>query len=168
MKFGPRRFVWVAVLLLVAMDFANSWFLRLYWLKKDLSTMMVHQAIEKQGYAIENFSAETILEMKGFLDNTFYFFLFLILINNLFFYAFYLRKKLWAQGYVLFYTLTAAIFALSFLIDHAGMSAGWVAYNLLTIPVYAYLYFGIKVLKYETTNAVKPEPINPANETTAQ
>lgn len=163
MKFGPRRFVYIATAALLILDIINSYFLRVYWLNKDLSTTMVHQMIRKQGYVIENFSNDTILEMKSFLDNTFYFFLFLILINNIFFYAFYLRKKLWAQGYVLFYTLTASIFSLSFLIDHAGLSIGWIVYNILTIPIYVYLYFGVKVLKYETTDA-----INPAHETTAQ
>lgn len=155
-KFGPSRFVKIAVLVLLIMDIINSFFLRTYWLGKDLSLKMVHQAIQQKGYVIENFSNETIMEMKAFIDNSFYFFLFIILINNLFFYVFYLRKKLWAQGYVLFYTLTAAIFSLSILIDHAGLSTGWIVYNLMTIPLYAYLYFGVKVLKYETTDAIIP------------
>lgn len=156
MKFGPRRFVYMAVGVLLILDIINSYFLRVYWLNKDLSTTLVHQMVQKNGYVLENFSSDTINEMKSFLDNTFYFFLFLILVNNLFFYAFYLKKKLWAQGYVLFYALTAAIFALSFLIDHAGLSLGWIAYNIMTIPIYVYLYLGVKVLKYETTNAVAP------------
>lgn len=162
LKWGPRRFVTVTVLILVGLDLLNSYYLRLYWLKKDLSTMLVHQMIQRNGYVLENFSVDTILEMKGFLDNTFYFFLFLVLINNVFFYFFYWRKKLWAQGYVLFYTMTAAIFSISFLIDQAGLGWGWFFYNLLTIPVYAYLYFGVKVLKEETTNII------PARETKGQ
>lgn len=150
-KWPPRRFVLVTVVSLLVTDILNSYYLKLFWLKRDLSTLMVHQMIRKQGMILENFSIATINEMKGFIDNAFYFFLFLIFVNNLFFYFFYFRKKLWAQGYVLFYTLTAAIFALSFLIDQSGLGWIWFVYNLLTIPFYAYLYFGVKVLKNETT-----------------
>ena len=162
LKLGPRRFVIGTVILLIAMDIVNSWYLKLYWLKKDFSTFAVHRMIEKNGEVIEHFSRDTILEMKGFIDNTFYFFLFLVLINNFFFYFFYLRKKLWAQSYVLFYTLTAAIFSLSFLVDHADLGWQWMLYNFLTIPVYGYLYLGVKFLKTETTDAI------PAGETKAQ
>jgi hypothetical protein len=151
LKLGPRRFVIGAVLLLIILDIINSYYLKLYWLKKDLSTLLVHQAIYKNGEVLENFSASTLLEMKSFIDNTFFFFLFIVLVNNLFFYFFYLRKKLWAQGYVLFYTLTAAIFAISFLFDQAGLGWGWALYNLGTMFVYGYLYFGVKLLKAETT-----------------
>lgn len=154
LKFGSRRFVIVAVISLLTLDLINTVYLRLYWLKKDLSTTLVHQMIRKNGYLLENFSAETILEMKAFLDNTFYFFLFLILINNIFFYFFYLRKKLWAQGYILFYTLTGSIFALSFIVDQAGLGLGWFTYNILTMFIYFYLYLGVKVLKYETTDII--------------
>lgn len=154
LKFGSRRFVIVAVISLLALDLINTVYLRLYWLKKDLSTTLVHQMVRKNGYLLENFSSETILEMKAFLDNTFYFFLFLILINNIFFYFFYLRKKLWAQGYILFYTLTGSIFALSFIVDQAGLGLGWFTYNILTMFIYLYLYLGVKVLKYETTDII--------------
>lgn len=154
LKFGSRRFVIVAVIALLALDLINTVYLRLYWLKKDLSTTLVHQMVRKNGYLLENFSSETILEMKAFLDNTFYFFLFLILINNIFFYFFYLRKKLWAQGYILFYTLTGSIFALSFIVDQAGLGLGWFTYNILTMFIYFYLYLGVKVLKYETTDII--------------
>ena len=125
LKLGPRRFVIGAVIILVTLDIVNSWYLKLYWLKKDFSTVAVHQMIERNGEVIEHFSHDTILEMKGFIDKTFYFFLFPVLVNNLFFYFFYLRKKLWAQSYVLFYTLTAAIFSLSFLVDHADLGWHW-------------------------------------------
>jgi hypothetical protein len=168
LKFGARQFVWCAVILLFILDLANSWFLRFYWLKKDFSTTLVHQAILKQNYAIENFSLETIQEMRSFLDNMFYFFLLLIMVNNLFFYIFYLRRKLWAQGYVLFYTLTAAIFALSFIFDHAGLSTGWMIYNLMTIPIYVYLYLGVKLLKRETTSDSVQNISSPGDETKAQ
>lgn len=162
MKLGPRRFVIGAVLTLIILDIINTIYLKLYWLQKDLSTLLVHQSIRSSNLVLEDFSQETIAGMSGFINNTFYFFLFLILINNLFFYFFYLRKKLWAQGYVLFYTLTAAIFGLSFVVDQVGLGIGWGIYNVLTIFIYLYLYFGVKVLKYETTDAI------PEHETTAQ
>lgn len=154
LKLGSRPFVIGAVILLLVMDLLNSAYLRLYWLKKDLSTTLVHEMVRKNGYVLENFSRDTIMEMKGFLDNTFYFFLFLILINNIFFYFFYLRKKLWAQGYILFYTLTGSVFSLSFLIDQADLGVMWFIYNILTIFIYLYLYFGVKLLKYETTDVI--------------
>ncbi len=154
LKLGSKPFVIGAVILLLVMDLLNSAYLRLYWLKKDLSTTLVHEMVRKNGYVLENFSRDTIMEMKGFLDNTFYFFLFLILINNIFFYFFYLRKKLWAQGYILFYTLTGSVFSLSFLIDQADLGVMWFIYNILTIFIYLYLYFGVKLLKYETTDVI--------------
>ena len=162
LKFGPRRFVIMATVLLLVMDILNSWYLKLYWLKKDLSGFMVKQSIERSGNSVEYFSVSTIREMEAFLDNIFYFFIFLILINNIFFYFFYLRKKLWAQSYVLFYAFTAAIFSVTFLIDQAGLGTGWMLYNLLTIPLYVYLYLGVKVLKRETTDFI------PADEKTAR
>lgn len=154
LKIGPRRFVMGTVIVLIILDIINTIYLKLYWLQKDLSTLLVHQSIRRSELVLEDFSQETLTGMAGFINNTFYFFLFLVLINNLFFYFFYLRRKLWAQGYVLFYTLTAAIFSVSFVVDQAGLGWSWMLYNLSTIFIYAYLYFGVKVLKYETTDAI--------------
>lgn len=156
LKIGPRRFVVATVLLLAITDLVNSYYLKLYWLKKDYSQQMVRLSIQQSDIDPATFSPETFAEATAFVNNAFYFFVFLILANNFFFYLFYLRKKLWAQGYVLFYTLTAAIFSLSFVLDNAGLGMGWLAYNVLTIPFYCYLYFGVKLLKPETT-------ITPAN-----
>ena len=154
MKFGPRNCVVATVVILLILDILNTIYLRLFWLKKDLSTTLVFQSIRRSELLVEDFSRDTIMEMTGFLNNTFYFFLFLILANNLFFYFFYLRKKLWAQGYVLFYTLTAAIFSVTFLIDDADLGWGWTLYNLSTFFIYLYLYFGVKLLKQETTDFI--------------
>lgn len=151
LNLGPRRFVIGAVILQCILDVINTYFLKIYWLKKDLSTVMVQQAIIRNGETLESFSPDTIFEMKSFIDNTFYFFLFLIFINNIFFYFFYLRKKLWAQSYVLFYTLTAAIFAVSFILDPDDFGWAWAIYNFSTIFIYLYLFFGAKLLKNETT-----------------
>lgn len=151
-KWAPKKFVLAAVAILIVTDLLNSWYLKLFWLKKDLSTMLVLQMIQKNGYTVESFSTETIQQMKGFIDNSFYFFIFLVLINNLFFYCFYLRRKLWAQSYVVFYTLTAALFAVTFLVDHAGLGPIWYIYNLMTLPLYLYLYFGVKLLKDQTVD----------------
>lgn len=167
MKLGPKRFVVGAIILLIVLDILNSVYLRLYWVKKDLSMTLVRQMFQRNGYLVESFSKETITEMTAFVDNTFYFFLLIVLINNLFFYVFYYRKKLWAQGFVLFYTLTAALFAVTFLFDDLILGWGWFLYNITTTLVYAYLFFGVKVLKYETTDCQDPNP-SPAHETTAQ
>lgn len=151
LKFGPRRFVAATVLILTVMDLINSYFLKLYWVKKNISHNLVVQSIQRSQLMLEDFSRDTMAEMTGFIDNSFYFFLIVILTNNLFFYFFYLRKKLWAQGFVLFYTLTAALFSVTFIFDNAGLGFGWMFYNISTIFIYVYLYLGVKLLKNETT-----------------
>jgi hypothetical protein len=151
LNFGPQRFVIFTVLSLFATDILNCYYLKLYWLKKDVSLMMVYQSVTQTGALVEDFNPDTISEMVGFVNNTFYFLLLIILVNNAFFYLFYFKKRLWAQGYVLFYTLTAALFSVSFVIDNVGLGAGWMAYNILSLPFYLYLFFGVKLLKLETT-----------------
>jgi len=151
LSLGPRRFVAAAVLSLILTDILNCLYLKNYWVNKDISLNLVHQTILKSGQTVEDFSSITIQEMSGFVDNSFYFILFVIMVNNLFFYLFYLRKKLWAQGFVLFYALTGALLQFVFIFDHAGMSFGWLAYNVITIPYYLYIFLGVKFLKPETT-----------------
>jgi len=156
LKLGPTKFVSATILVLLITDLLNGYYLKLYWSKKEISRLMVEQSILRSGVTLEDFSPDTFNEMLGFVNNTFTFFLLIILLNNLFFYGFYLKKKLWAQGFVLFYTLTAALFNLTFIFDHAGLGAHWIIYNVLTIPLYLYLYVGIKLLKDETT--LPPSP----------
>jgi hypothetical protein len=151
LRFGPRRFVAFTVLSLLVTDLLNSYYLKLYWASKDLSNAMVYLSIKRSSLSVSEFAPETLTEMKGFVDNAFSFFLLVILANNLFFYFFYLRKKLWAQGFVLFYALTATFFSMTFIFDGAALGVGWLAYNMLTIPFYLYVYTGVKLLKAETT-----------------
>ena len=151
LKFGPRRFVIFASLSLLITDLINGYYLKLYWQAKELSERFVTLSILRSGGDLSDFSTSTFAEMLGFVDNMFYFFLLIILINNAFFYFFYLRKKLWAQGFILFYTLTACLMSFTLVIDNAGLGAGWLIYNILTLPYYVYVYFGVKLLKEETT-----------------
>jgi hypothetical protein len=162
LKFGPRRFVVGTVIVLLILDLLNSWYLRLWWVKRNLSFVFVQKLAERQGIALSDLVPNSIAEIKYLVDNCFFFFLLIVLINNLFFYFFYLRKKLWAQGYVLFYTLTNSILAFSFLIEGPILGYSWFLYNLSTIVIYLYLYFGVKVLKAETTDFI------PAHGTKAQ
>lgn len=150
LNFGPRKFVTTAVIVLFILDVVNCYYLKLYWMSKSMSDILVQESIKRSSLLIEDFSRDTLMEMTGFVNNTFFFFLLIILANNLFFYFFYLKKRLWAQGYVLFYTLTAALFSLTFIFDNANLGVGWIIYNVLTIFVYIYLYFGVKLLKNET------------------
>lgn len=150
-KFKPRRFVILTVLTLIATDLINGWYLTLYWAKKDFGTILMRESIRRGGMQISDFNSATLQEMHAFMDNLFHFFLFIILANNLFFYFFYLRKRLWAQGFVVFYTFTAALFSLTLIFDNAGLGAGWLVYNLATIPYYLYLFLGVRLLKEETT-----------------
>lgn len=149
-KIGPRRFVVATVVLLLVLDLVNIYYLKLSWEANRLADNMVQLSITNMKLNPSDFSPETITEMTGLMNKSFDFMLFLILLNNLFFYFFYLRKKLWAQGYVLFYTLTAALFSFTLILDR-GMGMGWLFFNIATIPVYLYLYCGVKWLKNETT-----------------
>lgn len=153
-RWNCRYFVIFTVLSLLITDLLNGYYLKLFWANKDMSLNLVRQSITQGGMIIEDFSLETINEMVGFVDNTFYFFLFLVLVNNVFFYFFYYLKKLWAQGFVLFYTFSAALLAVTFIIDDGGLHPAWKIYNVLSIPFYLYLFLGVKVLKNETTNPV--------------
>ena len=112
---------------------------------------MVILVIERMKLQATDFDHATMSEIGSLVDMSFDFFLFLILMNNLFFYLFYLRKKIWAQGYVLFYTFTGMIFSAFMIFDGYGMGPAWMIFNLLAVPLYAYLYFGVKFLKNETT-----------------
>lgn len=153
LRWNCRFFVLFTVIALLITDLLNGYYLKLFWANKGMSYNLVRQSISQGGLVIEDFSLDTINEMVGFVNNTFYFFLFLILVNNLFFYGAYLLKKLWAQGFVLFYTLTSAFLALTFIFDDASLPVGWTIYNIATIPMYLYLFLGVKVLKNETTQA---------------
>jgi len=151
LKIGPKNFVIFAVIFLVVTDILNFKFLEIYWVTKNFSLNLVQQTILRSGQVIENFSQITISEMKAFVDNAFYFFLFIIFVNNLFFYFFYLRKKLWAQGFVLFYLATSALLQLTLIFDSHGIHWGWLIYNLGIVPIYLYVFLGVKLLKQETT-----------------
>lgn len=150
-KFAPRQFVVGVVTVLIILDILNGLYLKLSWAKNALSKNMVILIIEQMKLQAADFDHATMTEIGGLVDKSFDFLLFLILMNNLFFYLFYLRKKIWAQGYVLFYTFSGMIFSAFMIFDGYGMGAGWMIFNLLAVPLYAYLYFGVKFLKNETT-----------------
>lgn len=151
-KYGPRRFVIMTVVLLIVTDLLNSWYLRLWWVAKDMSDVLLRQSAERSGMELSDLGPDSIRELEQFFDKSFYFFLTIILANNLFFYVFYLRRKLWAQGFVLFYALTAAMFSSLFIFDNAGLSSGWYIYNIVMIFVYSYLFLGVKYLKQDTVD----------------
>jgi hypothetical protein len=141
--------------MLIILDLINAYYLRMWWLYRDISILMTKTMATNQGLSWSELSTESIKEVKGVVDQGFFFFLFIVLINNFFFYAFYLKKKLWAQGYVLFYCLTASIFAITFLAEGPILGPFWYAFNLSTCLIYVYLYLGVKLLKNETTDIAK-------------
>lgn len=151
-KIGTPRFVIIAVVALIVLDILNSFYLRLYWVHKNISMLYVEQLAIKQGLDFGQLSDQSLREVKGLIDNGFFFFLFVIFINNLFFYFFYLKKKIWAHGYVVFYTVTNALLALLFLVEGPILGASWFIYNLSTILFYCYLYLGTKILKFEAAS----------------
>ena len=144
---NSKYFVIIAVLGLIVLDLINSYYLRIYWVHKNLSILYVEKMASTQGLDFGQLSKDSIQEVKQVIDNGFFFFLFIVFANNLFFYFFYLRKKLWAQSYVLFYTLTNSVLALLFIVEGPILGIPWFLYNLMTILIYLYLYLGVKVLK---------------------
>lgn len=168
LKIGPRRFVIGTVIILFILDLINSLYLRLYWVHKDLSIQIMKAVAMGQNLNFGELSRGSIQELEGVIDNAFFFFLLIVLINNVFFYIFYLRKKLWAQGYVLFYALSTGVLAITFLIEGAVLGWSWFLYNFATLFIYLYLYFGVKLLKNETTDLPKYVKTNPAGETREQ
>ncbi len=149
MKIGPRRFVVGTVIILIILDILNGIYLKQVWSKNGETLIL--QSLQMAQLNPAELNPGTMTEIRGLMDKSFSFFLFAIFLNNLFFYLFYLRKKLWAQGYVLFYALSAGVFSMTMIVDQFQMGMGWIIFNLLTIPVYFYLYFGVKLLKNETT-----------------
>ena len=146
LKLGPRPFVIATALILLILDIINSIYLRLYWTFKKLSLVIVERLAHGQGLELGQLSDQTIIEVQGMVNNAFFFFLFIVIINNLFFYFFYLRKKLWAQGYVLFYTISNSILAVTFLIEGPILGLPWFIYNFATMFIYLYLYMGVKTI----------------------
>lgn len=146
---GPRRFVIGTVILLIILDIVSGYYLKLSWESKNIYEQMVHFWIKSLKLQTGDLSADTLVEVSGLMQKTLDFFLFLLFLNNLFFYFFYLRKKLWAQGYILFYTMTGALFSLVMIFD--GMGPGWIVVNIFSAIIYTYLFFGVKFLKSETT-----------------
>jgi hypothetical protein len=155
------------VLLLIILDLINGYYINIWWKFRQMSWRMTELTAKIYGYDLDLVSAESINEFMGFIDNCVAVFLTIVLVNNIFFYVFYLRKKLWAQGYVLFYTLTTSLFAITFLIEGPILGFGWFVYNLSTLFIYLYLWAGVKLLKFETTDIQQP-PVIPANETKVQ
>lgn len=149
-KLGPRRFVVGTVILLIILDVLNGYYFKLFWQSRNMSHKMALMAFERMKVQ-HDLDEGTILEVAGLVEKSFDFFLLVILINNLFFYGFYLRKKLWAQGYVLVYTFSAAIMTSSMLFDGLRLGWGWFMFNVITIPLYLYLFAGVKLLKDQTT-----------------
>ena len=149
LKLNKNLFIPITILVLFALDLINSYYLRLYWVHKNLSLLYVEKLALNQGLDFSQLSEQSVLEIKQVIDNGFFFFLFIILMNNFFFYFFYLRKKLWAQGYVIFYAITNSILSILFLIEGPVLGLPWFLYNALTIGIYLYLYFGMKVLKLQ-------------------
>lgn len=150
---GVNRFTAITVFILLATDIINSFYLRIYWVHKNISLSYVEQIASSQGIDINQIGKSGLMELKAVIDNGFFFFLLIILVNNLFFYFFYLRKKIWARSYVVFYCMSNSVLALLFIAEGQLLGASWFTYNILTIGVYFYLAMGNKILKLETAQA---------------
>ena len=150
---GIKRFTAITVLILLATDIINSFYLRIYWVHKNISLSYVEQVAAAQGIDFNQIGKSGLMELKAVIDNGFFFFLLIIFVNNLFFYFFYLRKKIWARSYVVFYCMSNSILALLFTAEGQLLGASWFTYNILTIGVYFYLAMGNKILKLATNEA---------------
>lgn len=149
-KIGSRRFVIATVILLIILDILNGIYLKIYWQSRNISHQIALMAFERMKVQ-HDLDQGTIREVAGLVENSFDFFLIVILVNNLFFYFFYYRKKLWAQGYVLVYTLSAGLMTTTMLSDGLRLGWGWLIFNIIAIPTYLYLWAGVKLLKEQTT-----------------
>lgn len=145
-KWNPKTFLWVSVLILLVLDIGNGQFLRLSWLEKNSSMLIINILASRGELNLSELSSDTMTELLGMINNTFLFFLFIILINNLFFYCFTLLKKAWAHSYLVFYTMTGALFSLVMVFDSFGMGSFWGFFNIISIIIYAYLFVGLKMV----------------------
>jgi hypothetical protein len=147
-RWKPKTFLWSMVLILLLLDLGNGQFLRLSWLEKNSSMSIVNILASQGELSLSELSHDTMTELLGMIDNTFLFFLFIVLINNLFFYLFTLRGKAWAHSYLVFYTFTGALFSLIMVIDSFGMGSFWGVFNIASILMYVYLFLGLKLVPF--------------------
>jgi hypothetical protein len=147
-RWKPKTFLWSMVLILLLLDLGNGQFLRLSWLEKNSSMSIVNILASQGELSLSELSHDTMTELLGMIDNTFLFFLFIVLINNLFFYLFTLRGKAWAHSYLVFYTFTGALFSLIMVIDSFGMGSFWGVFNIASILTYVYLFLGLKLVPF--------------------
>jgi hypothetical protein len=154
LKIGPRRFVLMTVFSLLILDLLTGHSFRMSLIQNGFSEKLVQLSIKQANLQASDLSNETLSEVHNLMNMSLDFMLGLILVNNIFFYFFYFKKKLWAYSYVAFYTLTAGFLSLSMIFDK-HISTGWLIFNIATIPMYLYLFLGVKLLKAETTLAPK-------------
>jgi hypothetical protein len=154
LKIGPRRFVLITVFSLLILDLLTGHSFRMSLIQNGFSEKLVQLSIKQANLQASDLSNETLTEVHNLMNMSIDFMLGLILVNNIFFYFFYFKKKLWAYSYVAFYTLTAGFLSLSMIFDK-HISTGWLIFNIATIPMYLYLFLGVKLLKAETTLAPK-------------
>ncbi len=154
LKIGPRRFVLMTVFSLLILDLLTGHSFRMSLIQNGFSEKLVQLSIKQANLQASDLSTETLTEVHNLMNMSLDFMLGLILVNNIFFYFFYFKKKLWAYSYVAFYTLTAGFLSLSMIFDK-HISTGWLIFNIATIPMYLYLFLGVKLLKAETTLAPK-------------
>ena len=154
LKIGPRRFVLMTVFSLLILDLLTGHSFRMSLIQNGFSEKIVQLSIKQANLQASDLSNETLSEVHNLMNMSLDFMLGLILVNNIFFYFFYFKKKLWAYSYVAFYTLTAGFLSLSMIFDK-HISTGWLIFNIATIPMYLYLFLGVKLLKAETTLAPK-------------
>ncbi len=152
-KWNPKTFLWVAVLILLILDIGNGQFLRLSWLEKNTSMFIINIMTSSGELSLNELSGDTVTELLGMFNNTFLFFLFIILLNNLFFYCFTLLRKAWAHSYLVFYTMTGAFFSLFMVFDSFGMGSFWGFFNIISIIIYTYLFVGLKLVPLNPTSS---------------
>ena len=147
-RWRSKTFLWLSVLILLLLDLGNGQFLRLSWFKNNSSFNLANLLASRGEVQLSELSQDTLIELIGMIDNTFLFFLFIILLNNIFFYFFTLRGKLWAHSFLVFYTMTGALFSLIMVKDSFSLGITWGVFNVLSIVVYGYIFFGLKFVKF--------------------
>lgn len=132
------------MLVLVLLDLGNGQFLRLSWLANKSSLNIIHILASRGEISLSELSHDTVGELLGMVDNTFLFFLFIVFLNNLFFYLFALRAKQWAHGYLVFYTMTGALLSLVMVKSSFDLGFFWGVFNIVSVLAYGYIFLGLK------------------------
>lgn len=140
--FTLNQFQLIIVVSFIILDVLNSLYLKNYWIEKDLTKIYLKKMAQMQGMSLSHLAQNSLNEIQNLISLGFTFLILLFFFNNLFFYIFYLRKKIWAEKYVLFYAFSNAILGIIFILEGPVTGLWWYFYNMMTVIIYCYCFWG--------------------------